>query len=64
VAEILEVTPGERPRGFATNTVFAPAPGRCAVAYTRPDNLWDDLIAAGFNALGFERELAENRRPA
>ena len=64
VAEILEVTPGERPRGFATNTIFAPAPGRCAVARTRPDSLWDDLIAAGFNALGFERELAENRRPA
>ncbi len=27
VSEILEVTPGERPRGFATNTIFAPAPG-------------------------------------
>lgn len=63
VSEVLEVTPGERPRGFATNTIFAPAPGRCAVARTRPDSLWDDLIAAGFNALGFERELAETRRP-
>ena len=64
VSEILEVTPGERPRGFATNAIFAPAPGRCAVAHTRPDSLWEDLIAAGFNALGFERELAEHRRPA
>ncbi len=64
VAEVLEVTPGERPRGFATNTIFAPADGECAVAHTRPDTLWDDLIAAGFNALGFERELADNRRPA
>lgn len=64
VAEILEVTPGERPRGFATNTVFAPVAGRCALAHTRPDGLWDDLIAAGFNALGFERELADARRPA
>jgi type IV secretory pathway ATPase VirB11/archaellum biosynthesis ATPase len=64
VAEVLEVTPGERPRGFATNTIFAPAAGECAIASTRPDTLWDDLIAAGFNALGFERELADNRRPA
>ena len=64
VSEILEVTPGERPRGFATNTIFAPAVGRCAIAYTRPDSLWDDLIAAGLNALGFERELADNRRLA
>ena len=64
VSEILEVTPGERPRGFAINTIFAPAAGRCAIAYTRPDSLWDDLIAAGFNALGFERELADNRRLA
>jgi len=63
VSEILEVTTGERPRGFATNTVFARVPGRCAVANTRPDTLWDDLIAAGFNALGFERELADIRRP-
>ena len=64
VSEILEVTPGERPQGFATNTIFAPVPGRCAVAHTRPDSLWDDLIAKGFNALGFERELGENRRQA
>lgn len=64
VAEVLEVTPGERPRGFATNTIFAPAASECAIANTRPDTLWDDLIAAGFNALGFERELADNRRPA
>jgi type IV secretory pathway ATPase VirB11/archaellum biosynthesis ATPase len=62
LAEILEITPGERTRGFATNTIFAPTPGACAVAKTRPDGLWDDLIAAGFDALGFERELAENRR--
>ncbi|HEY3409830.1 MAG TPA: ATPase, T2SS/T4P/T4SS family [Propionicimonas sp.] len=64
VSEILEVTPGERPRGFATNTIFTPVRGRCAVAHTRPDSLWDELIEAGFNALGFERELAEHRRPA
>jgi hypothetical protein len=64
ISEILEITPGERPRGFATNTIFGRVPGRCAVAHTRPDTLWDDLIAAGFNALGFERELADNRRPA
>lgn len=63
VSEILEITPGERPRGFATNTIFARVPGECAVANTRPDTLWDDLIAAGFNALGFERELADSRRP-
>ncbi|MCA0250901.1 MAG: CpaF/VirB11 family protein [Actinobacteria bacterium] len=62
VSEILEVTPGEHPRGFATTTVFAPVPGRCAVAHTRPDSLWDDLIAKGLNALGFERELGEHRR--
>jgi type IV secretory pathway ATPase VirB11/archaellum biosynthesis ATPase len=62
ISEILEVTPGERPRGFATNTIFAPVPGRCAVARTRPDGMWDDLIAAGFNAIGFERELADHRR--
>ena len=64
VSEVLEVTPGERPRGFATNTIFARVPGRRALANTRPDTIWDDLIAAGFNALGFERELADNRRPA
>lgn len=64
VSEVLEVTTGERPRGFATNTIFACAAGRCAIANTRPDTLWDDLIVAGFNALGFERELADNRRPA
>lgn len=64
VSEILEVTPGERPQGFAINTIFAPVPGRCAVAHTRPDSLWDDLITKGFNALGFERELGENRRQA
>lgn len=64
VSEVLEVTPGERPRGFATNTIFARVPGNCAVANTRPDSLWDDLISGGFNALGFERELADNRRPA
>jgi len=64
VDEVLEVTPGELPRGFATNEIFARTAGRCAVANIRPDSLWDDLIAAGFNALGFERELAEHRRPA
>ena len=64
VSEILEITPGEHPRGYGTNTIFSRLPGRCAVANTRPDSLWDDLIAAGFNALGFERELSENRRGA
>ncbi|MEA5052049.1 MAG: hypothetical protein VB093_01205, partial [Propionicimonas sp.] len=61
VAEILEVTPGERPRGFATNTIFRYVPGQCAVAHTRADTLWDELIAAGFDAFAFEREMATHR---
>lgn len=57
VEEILQVTPGERPRGYATNVVFGRVPGDCAVAHTRPDALMDALVAHGFDTEGFELEL-------
>lgn len=60
VAEIVEVTPGEWPRGIAFTTVFRRLPGRCGVADTRPDSIWDDLVAAGLDEVGFEREAAEH----
>ncbi|MCA0251356.1 MAG: Flp pilus assembly complex ATPase component TadA [Actinobacteria bacterium] len=56
VSEIVEVTPGEWPRGFALTTVFRKVPGRPAVAQTRADSIWGDLVAAGFNQAAFERE--------
>lgn len=59
VEEVLHVSPGERPRGYATNIVFAPSPGRCAVARTRPDELMGQLVAQGFDAGLFDNELAE-----
>ena len=61
VAEVLAVSPGERPRGYATTQVFAPVPGVCAVAHTLPEELRDKLVAAGFDVAGFEAEAAESR---
>jgi type IV secretory pathway ATPase VirB11/archaellum biosynthesis ATPase len=61
VAEVLAVSPGERPRGYATTTVFAPVPGGCAVAHTIPEDLRARLVAAGFDLAGFEAEAAEGR---
>lgn len=61
VSEIVEVTPGEWPRGFSLTTVFRRVPGRCGVADTRADSIWEDLAAAGFNEAWFEREAAEYR---
>lgn len=57
VEEILHITPGERPRGYATNVVFARVPGRCAVACTRPDELMAQLVQAGFDAAAFDAEV-------
>lgn len=62
VEEILEVTPGERDRGIATQPIFRRVPGRCAVANLIPDCLIEDLLEHGFDLAGFERELALHRR--
>lgn len=62
VEEILEVTPGERDRGIATQPIFRRVPGRCAVANLIPDSLIEDLLEHGFDLAGFERELALHRR--
>ena len=51
VSEIVEVTPGEWPRGISFTTVFRRLPGRPGVADTRPDSIWDDLVAAGCTLL-------------
>jgi hypothetical protein len=59
VEEILAVSPGERPRGYATTAVFGRRPGRCAVAHTLPDELRTTLAAAGFDLARFETEIAE-----
>ena len=61
IAEVLAVSPGERPRGYATTTVFAPVPGGCAVANTIPEDLRARLAAAGLDLAGFEAEAAERR---
>ena len=63
VAEVLAVSPGERPRGYATTKVFAPVPGACGVAHTVPEDLRARLVAAGFDLAGFEAEAAEGRLP-
>ncbi|MCA0297087.1 MAG: CpaF/VirB11 family protein [Actinobacteria bacterium] len=60
VSEIVEVTPGEWPRGISFTTVFRRLPGQPGVADTRPDSIWDDLVAAGLDEVGFEREAAEH----
>ncbi|MCC6496241.1 MAG: Flp pilus assembly complex ATPase component TadA [Propionibacteriaceae bacterium] len=59
VEEILAVSPGERPRGYATTAVFGRRPGRCAVAHTMPDELRATLAAAGFDLARFETEIVE-----
>jgi len=56
ISEILAVSPGERPRGYATTTVFAQTRGGCAVADTIPEELRTPLLAAGFDLAGFEAE--------
>ena len=56
ISEILAVSPGERPRGYATTTVFAQTPGGCVVANTIPEELRSPLLAAGFDLAGFEAE--------
>lgn len=53
------MTPGEWPRGFSLTTVFRRLPGQCGVADTRPDSVWEDLVAAGVDEIAFEREAAE-----
>lgn len=65
VQEVLAVSPGERPRGYATTTVFARVPGACAVPDTIPEELRDKLAAAGFDLAGFEAEAeaAQSRLP-
>ncbi len=59
VAEVLAVSPGERPRGYATTTVFAAVPGACAIAHTLPEDLRARLVVAGFDLAGFEAEAAK-----
>ncbi len=61
VQEVLAVSPGERPRGYATTQVFAPVPGGCAVAHIIPEELRARLVAGGFDLVGFETEAAEGR---
>jgi Flp pilus assembly CpaF family ATPase len=61
VSEIVEVTPGEWPAGISFTTVFRRIPGQPGVADTRPDSIWDDLVAAGLNGAAFEREAADYR---
>ena len=56
VDEVLQITPGERPRGYGINQVFRRVPGQCGVANTRPDDLMADLLAAGFDVAGFDEE--------
>lgn len=63
VQEVLAVSPGERPRGYATTTVFTRVPGACAVPDTIPEELRDKLAVAGFDLAGFEAEAAESRLP-
>lgn len=58
VEEILHISPGERPRGYAATVVFGRRPGRCAVATTRPDELMELLVGHGFDVAGFEAEMA------
>lgn len=58
VEEVLEITPGERPRGYASSIIFAARPGRCATAHTRPDGLIGRLCRSGFDPAGFDAELA------
>lgn len=61
VEEVLQITPGERGRGYGVNHVFGRVPGQCALANTRPDDLMADLIAAGFDPALFEEERIANR---
>ena len=63
VAEVLAVSPGERPAATPPPPqVFAPVPGGCAVANTLPEELRDKLVAAGFDLAGFEAEAADGGR--
>lgn len=64
VSEVLQITPGERPRGYGMNQVFRRVPGQCGVAHTRPDDLMVDLIGAGFDLDRFEHERLANRPEA
>lgn len=59
VEEVLAVSPGERPRGYATTTVFTRVPGACATARLIPEDLLAPLAAAGFDLSRFETEAAE-----
>ena len=59
VEEILQITPGERARGYAAQPVFRRLPGECAVANIRPDELMEQLVAHGFDRAGFEAEMAQ-----
>ena len=61
VPEVLQITPGERPRGYGMNQVFRRVPGQCGVANTRPDDLMVDLVGAGFDLERFEQERLANR---
>jgi len=61
VQEVLQITPGERARGYGINRVFRRVPGQCGVANTRPDDLMTELLGAGFDLAAFEDERAANR---
>ena len=53
VSEILAITPGEAAKGYATTSVFVPAPAGPATPGTLPETL-DDLDAHGFDRAAFE----------
>ena len=58
--EIASVMAGAVEQLEATNpnTVFAAVRGGCAAAHTRPDELMDVLVRAGFDAAGFDDEVS------
>jgi Flp pilus assembly CpaF family ATPase len=63
VEEVVEVVPGEKGVGYATNVIFRRQPGQCAVANMPPDGLMDSLIAHGLNQSAFKSEMAQSLRP-
>lgn len=64
VDEVVQVIPGEGRNRISTPTVFRRVPGRCAVADAAPQELVDDLLAAGWDRAAFGREMLREPRGA